>query len=179
MPAAAAPLYPAKTIAKLFNLTERRVQQLAKEGIIPKAERGKYELIGAVQGYVKYLQDRAVGQHEAAPTDLNAEKVRLTKAQADEKELQVKVLRGELLPAELVIEMGAALVAAARAKVLAIHSKCRSRFPSIEQDVADEIETLSREALSELGNDGLPADLRRRIAPASRRLESAAETDDQ
>ena len=111
--------------------------------------------------------------------DLTEERARLAHHQANNEALKESQLRGELLPAELVIEMGAALVAAARAKVLAIHSKCRSRFPSIEQDVADEIETLSREALSELGNDGLPADLRRRIAPASRRLESAAETDDQ
>ena len=73
MPAAAAPLYPAKTIAKLFNLTDGASSNCREEGIIPKAERGKYKLIGAVQGYVKYLQDRALGQHDAAPTDLNAE----------------------------------------------------------------------------------------------------------
>ncbi|VAW66172.1 hypothetical protein MNBD_GAMMA11-2557 [hydrothermal vent metagenome] len=36
------PLYPSATLAHLFNLSERRVQQLAKEGVIPKAQRGKY-----------------------------------------------------------------------------------------------------------------------------------------
>lgn len=97
MSEAGAPLYPAKTIAKLFNLTERRVQQLAKEGIIPKAERGKYELIGSVQGYVKYLQERTLGQHDASPTDLMEHKVRLTRAQADEKEMEVRILQGDLL----------------------------------------------------------------------------------
>ena len=30
-----------QAIAKLLKLSERRIQQLAKEGIIPKAERGK------------------------------------------------------------------------------------------------------------------------------------------
>ena len=42
------PTYPVSTIAKLFNLTERRVQQLASEGVIPKPERGKYDLVASV-----------------------------------------------------------------------------------------------------------------------------------
>lgn len=56
------PSYPVATIAKLFNLTERRVQQLAKEGVIPKPEKGKYDLIGCVRGYIAYLQERAFGK---------------------------------------------------------------------------------------------------------------------
>ena len=60
----ASPLYPVKTIASILNLTERRVQQLAHEGIIPKAERGKYDLIGCVRAYIKYLQERAIGIEE-------------------------------------------------------------------------------------------------------------------
>ena len=52
------PTYPVSVIAKLLKLTERRVQQLSKEGVIPKAEHGRYELAAAVQGYVGYLQER-------------------------------------------------------------------------------------------------------------------------
>lgn len=59
--AAPAPTYPVATIAKLLLLTERRVQQLTEQNIIPKAERGRYELAPAVQGYVKFLRDRALG----------------------------------------------------------------------------------------------------------------------
>jgi len=58
---AAAATYPVSTIAKLLLLTERRVQQLTEQNIIPKAERGRYELAPAVQGYVKFLRDRALG----------------------------------------------------------------------------------------------------------------------
>ena len=43
-------------ISKLLKLTERRVQQLAKDGIIPKAERGKYDLVSSVHGYVDFLK---------------------------------------------------------------------------------------------------------------------------
>jgi len=43
---------PIGVIAKLLDLSERRVQQLSREGVIPKAERGQYDLIGSVRGYV-------------------------------------------------------------------------------------------------------------------------------
>lgn len=99
------PFYPASTIAKLFNLTERRVQQLAKENIIPKTERGKYDLINSVRSYVKYLQDRAVGRGDGNyndETDIKLERKRLIKAQADKTESETKKLRGELISFDLV-----------------------------------------------------------------------------
>jgi hypothetical protein len=48
-------LYKVAVIARFLNLTERRVQQLARDGIIPKPEKGKYDLVGCVQGYIGYL----------------------------------------------------------------------------------------------------------------------------
>ena len=48
--------YSTTTIAKLLKLSERRVQQLTKDGIIPKVDRGKYELVPAVHGYIDYLR---------------------------------------------------------------------------------------------------------------------------
>jgi phage terminase Nu1 subunit (DNA packaging protein) len=99
------PSYPASTIAKLFNLTERRIQQLAKEGIIPKSERGKYSLVAVVQGYVKYLQDRAAGRSAGSyrdESDIKVERKRLITAQANKIESENHKLRGELVPFELV-----------------------------------------------------------------------------
>jgi hypothetical protein len=43
MASSAQPTYPVGVIAKLLMLTERRVQQLAAEGSIPKAQHGRYE----------------------------------------------------------------------------------------------------------------------------------------
>ena len=39
-----------EAISKLLKLSERRIQQLAKDNIIPKAERGKYDLVSSVHG---------------------------------------------------------------------------------------------------------------------------------
>jgi phage terminase Nu1 subunit (DNA packaging protein) len=82
------PVYPVDAIAKLLNLTPRRIRQLVAEGIIPRVERGKYDLIRSVRGYVKYLQERAEGRG-VEPSGLHEERMRLLTAQAEHKELEV------------------------------------------------------------------------------------------
>ena len=96
---AAAPTYPVATIAKLLMISERRVQQLAQEGAIPKAERGRYELAPTVQGYIRYLQERSV--HSDATIDYAVEKARLTKAQADLAELTLARERRDVVSVAL------------------------------------------------------------------------------
>lgn len=106
---AGTPTYPVKTIAALLRLTERRVQQLSKEGVIPKAERGRYELAPAVQGYIAYLQDRLApreGDDDPDRIDYHVEKARKTKAEADIAEMAAAKMRGDLVDA---VEMKDAL----------------------------------------------------------------------
>lgn len=97
---AAAPTYPVATIAKLLMISERRVQQLAQEGAIPKAERGRYELEPTVQGYIRYLQERSV-HSDASTIDYAVEKARLTKAQADLAELTLARERRDVVSVAL------------------------------------------------------------------------------
>lgn len=97
---AGTPTYPVKTIAKLLRLTERRVQQLSKEGVIPKAERGQYDLVPAVQGYIGYLQARVAPKpDEDGGIDYHVEKARKTKAEADIAEMEAATMRGDLVDA--------------------------------------------------------------------------------
>lgn len=117
MSEAGTPTYPVKTIAALLRLTERRVQQLSKEGIIPKAERGRYQLAPAVQGYIKYLQDRAAPEMGGS-IDYNAEKARLTRANADIAEMEAAKKKGELIDAVEVTEAWQIILAEVRANLL-------------------------------------------------------------
>jgi phage terminase Nu1 subunit (DNA packaging protein) len=94
------PNYPAAFFAKLFDVSERRIQQLAQDGIIPKSGRGKYPLLGTVRGYVKFLQERSVGQtQEYNDQDLRTARTRLIKAQADMQEIKIAREVAELIPA--------------------------------------------------------------------------------
>ncbi|WP_299084139.1 terminase small subunit, Nu1 [uncultured Ruegeria sp.] len=106
MSASGGPTYGVEVFAKLFNLTPRRIQQLAKEGIIPKASRGQYELAPVVRGYVAYLQAKLENPSFAEKISLNAERARKTKAEADKAEMEAAKMRGDLVDA---IEMREAL----------------------------------------------------------------------
>lgn len=111
-----APTYPVGTIAKLLMLSDRRVQQLTKEGVIPKAERGRYELAPAVQGYIRYLQERSL-RSDQSPIDYHTEKARLTKAQADREEVEAAKAMGEVVSVKQVEVNLANLFAEVRANL--------------------------------------------------------------
>jgi len=49
---------PVNIVAKLLNVTRRRVQQLSADGRIPKPKDGKYDLIACLTGYIRYLQQQ-------------------------------------------------------------------------------------------------------------------------
>jgi phage terminase Nu1 subunit (DNA packaging protein) len=42
-------------VARLLDVTERRVQQLAKQGILTKNDHGKYDLLQSGRAYIRYL----------------------------------------------------------------------------------------------------------------------------
>jgi phage terminase Nu1 subunit (DNA packaging protein) len=115
----AANTQPIAVIARLLDLTERRVQQLGREGIIPRAERGRYDLVGAVRGYVRYLREQAARAHEGV-ADFGAERARLVKAKADLAEMEAAQRRSELLPADRVEEAWTAVLARLRSRLLVL-----------------------------------------------------------
>ena len=110
-----------QAIAKLLKLSERRIQQLAKEEIIPKAERGKYDLIGSVQGYIDYLKAKVGGDFTAEEVLKNKNK--LLKAKAELAEIEKMKATGELIPKEEVKRTWLELVQKVKQKLLSIPNK--------------------------------------------------------
>ena len=110
-----------QAIAKLLKLSERRIQQLAKEGVIPKAERGKYDLIGSVQGYIDYLKAKVGGEFTAEEVLKNKNK--LLKAKAELAEIDKMKASGELIPKEEVKRTWLELVQKVKQKLLSIPNK--------------------------------------------------------
>ena len=148
---AGSPTYPVTTISKLLLLTDRRVQQLVKDGVIPKTEHGRYELAPAVQGYIRYLQDRTVG-NAAAPADYHLEKSRLTRLQADKAEMEVMELSGDLVRVDDVIKEFQLQLMDMKGKLLSIPSKLATLVAEIDTpaEAEDVINTYIRETLQEL-----------------------------
>jgi len=157
--------YPIAVIASVLDLSERHIRRLAEDGVIPKPmDKGRWDLVKCVRGYVRFLRERAFGK-ETAATDLHSERTRLAKAQADRMEMEVGEMRGEYIQLEWVVECWQHFTANAKSKLLGVPSKTASRvlaakdFGEAEQIIKIEI----TEALQELANDGLPDKFRKRV----------------
>lgn len=112
----------AEVLAKLLDITERRVRQLSAEGIIPKVSRGRYEMIGAVRGYIRYLRELNI-QSDVGPADYGTQRARLVKARADLAEMEASQMRGDLLFAPDVTAAWTEIVALMRARLLVLPDK--------------------------------------------------------
>lgn len=99
-------------MAALLDLTPRRIQQLAAEGVLVRTRRGYYGLLDSIRGYVAWL----TGEQEGGPKDQErAARARKMEAEAELKERQVSQLRGETVTLDFMVsefERGAALLAA-------------------------------------------------------------------
>jgi phage terminase Nu1 subunit (DNA packaging protein) len=84
-------------VAQLLNLQVRRVQYLVKEGM-PREARGKYDPMKCMLWYVRYLQrlleKKALPQCDVSERE---ERVRLLRAKADIRELELSRKRSQLI----------------------------------------------------------------------------------
>lgn len=143
-------------IARLLDLTERRVQQLSREGVIPRAERGRYDLVGSVRGYVRYLRDQAASRDVA---DIGSERTRLVGAKADLAEMEAEVRRGDLLSAALVEEAWIAILARLRSQLLVLPDRLA---PLVHEETTiagarTQIRTAITQALGEIASQRIVA----------------------
>lgn len=93
------PAYNANFFARLFGVTERRIQILAKEGVLPKTGRGEYPLLQTVKAYVAFLQERVRGHdNQEAKHSYQEEKIKLTRAQREKIDIEIDKMTGELIP---------------------------------------------------------------------------------
>lgn len=111
------PTVTAGTLADLFNLTERRIQQLANEKVVVKADRGKYDLIGSVKGYVRFLQDLANGS-DVSGTDLQKAKTEEALVSRDLKTVELHTRLESLVPAVLMEQLLEDAFGAARSELM-------------------------------------------------------------
>lgn len=115
------PTYPVGVIAKLFDLTERQIQSLAKQGVLPKTDHGRYELVPVVRAYIKYLRDRSI-RGDVANSEVLAAKQRLLRARARAAEIEADQLEGASLNRAAVDRAWSTVLDVIRTRMLAIPS---------------------------------------------------------
>jgi len=112
-----APTFPRDTIAAVIGVTPRHIGNLIKEGM-PTVGRGKYDLAACVQWYIDYRVRLA-----SPATKFDNARLRKMVADAKKREIEVKKLEGDLIPADKVAEAWTTILGAVRAKLLSIPTK--------------------------------------------------------
>lgn len=158
----------AGALAELMGTTERSIVARRQDGRLPKNEAGQIDLEAVIKAGVEALALRQRGG-SADDLDLNAERARLAKEQADATAMKNEMTRGALLPREDVLVGVQALVAASRARLLSIPAKGAPQLVGIESP------SVARDLLTELVNEACAELAAERFAPAhpDRRLDGA------
>lgn len=148
--------FPAKTIAKLLDLTTARVGQLAKEGVIVKLESGRYPA-NAIPQYIRWLREKSIGRGvdnsgNGLELDLQQERAKLAKEQRKKTRLQNEELEGVLVNAEELKEDWIKYISSCRAKLLSLPTKLAPLVLPLTttQETQDVIKKGVHEALDEL-----------------------------
>lgn len=148
---------PVRVIARVLLLTERRVQQLAAEGVIPKASRGQYDFIESVRGYIRHLREQIEPGRSNKVTILDDERARLTRARASIAELDERERREELVPAVQIEKFLQSILSRVRQGVLTLPSRAAPKAHDAKtiQQVERIILTCCQEVLEEISKTRL------------------------
>lgn len=141
-------------IAKMFNLTERRVRQLVEEGVINRVGHGRFDLIDTVSKYVTFLKLSATGMDENDVTEsLEYEKWLHEKAKREKAEIELAHLKNEMHRSEDVEKVLNHMVMAFRSKMLSLPTKLANMLVNksdpkliealIERDIHEALQELS------------------------------------
>lgn len=131
-------------LSAFLGLSSSRIRTLAADGIFVRSSRGRFDVGISVRNYVARLQEGAAraGRPSEGGDDLKAEKLRLTRAQADKEETRVKREAGDLVEAEAVTREWASILRDLRNALLAVPSRCGAVLPHL---TATDTATLDRE----------------------------------
>lgn len=146
----------ADVLADWFGISATRVRDLVRDGTIPKAGHGKYDLRACLTAYLAHLRHHAA-RAGRPPADSSPEartaKERLTEAQARLAEAKADQAAGKLLDAAEVERTWTGIVRDVRAGLLAVPSRVGASLPHL---TAHDVAMLDRElrAAMEALSDG-------------------------
>jgi phage terminase Nu1 subunit (DNA packaging protein) len=149
-------------VARALNLKERRVQQLANEGM-PREARGQYDLVKCMLWYIRYLQHalekKSVPTSDGGFVQEREERVRLLRADADLREIELAKQRGQLVALPDIEATLTDLVLTTKARIMAIPPRLAPELlgETSRTMIQAKLEKACKEALAYLAksvNDG-------------------------
>ena len=166
------------TIAQLFGLSGRRIEQLVADGVIDRVriEGGgvRFELAPTIQKYVKYLSDKAYGKERSeAEAKLKEQKLRadvaLKESQGELHRLRTEIAAGNYISVEEVKADYSRFFIVFKNISLSIPGKMAGRLAGvvvpvevreIENDLQKEVKKLLKDFVSRaITEDAVPEDV--------------------
>ena len=143
---------PISVMAAAFDLSERRIAQLADKGLAIRAGRGKFDLIASTTNYVRHLREVASGRTEGTPA-LTTERTRLASAQAERLTIENKRSRGILINAAEAEHRWADEMVKLRARLLAVPTGVAMALPHLTTHEIQRIDRELRDAMTAIAGD--------------------------
>lgn len=137
-----------KDLGIILKITDRRVDQLAKEGVFSRAENKKFDVAESVENFYRY-KFRA---DEKSDLNFDQEHALLEKAKRKKAELDLAERKGELLRANEVEKLMAGMILTCKARLLAMPTAVAPKVLGKNElpVVVDTIKSAVFEALAEL-----------------------------
>ena len=95
----------AQVIGQIIGVTDRRVRQLAQEGVIPKLKNGSYDLVPTINAYIRSIKIGNEAEDNSDKASLDKEKLLHERAKRQKAELILGEMRGDLHDAKIVEEV--------------------------------------------------------------------------
>jgi len=141
----------AEAMASLLGVSHQTVRTAAV-----KIGRGRFDVAATLRAYLDRLREHAgrAGRPSASGDTeaLRAEKLRLTKAQADKEETRVRREQGELVEAAAVTREWQAVLRDTCNALLAVPSRCGAALPHLTPSDLATVEKEIRKALRGLSD---------------------------
>jgi phage terminase Nu1 subunit (DNA packaging protein) len=163
---------------EVFGVSEETITQWQKAGMPVKTQRkgtlgNEYVVVDCVQWREMQVTD---GE---GPLNLNQERARLAKAQADKTELEASELKGEMVRYEELSAHWTARGSALKARLLTMPTKIspRMRVAVNDQEGAALMTAEILEALAEISGTGIPLSVTARRQRSERLAQTTADSD--
>lgn len=142
-------------LAGLFGLTDRRIRQLEKEGVIKKVARGRYSLQENIKSYISHIKanaDLKEKNTEENKVDYDEEHALLERRKREKIEIELAAMRGTMHYSEDVQRVMNDMLANFKAKILAFPSKSAPSLITLKNvaDIQESLQVQMIEVLEEL-----------------------------
>ena len=148
-------------LAEILQISTRRVRELVADGVLPREDRGKFDISECSRRYIQFLNRPETATRRAAALGVTTDKRigsarrDLLQAQAERQQLRLAKERGELIPIHLFKDELIRTLQVVRDRLLKLPEKVAVHLVGLPAgEITRELDRAVRSALSELAQSG-------------------------